>query len=278
MLFFLNEGRILLSFDTQRIGRYNKKNGGVQSQPHPPRWESLGRYAVERDAGTVVANIAMTSPPTSGYRGTARSQRQWRQWIEWARQPHNQDLIGAVLAGMLLGTTVSLRYHYGPLDLYARATGWYEDSLVLAHWRSRGPKVGQVVQLPEFRTPTGWVHLPEATGYTGLAFAINCPSCASTRHIQVLERMARRFPQLKPYFVVMARDTLPLAWRQKALPVPVVMDFNAEAGKRLNVSFEKQFYLLDPSGRLLYVSRYRQPLEEVERDLAAVLKTEGEKR
>ncbi len=194
-------------------------------------------------------------------------------WRALFRNAENRDMVAVAFLSFFLGFWVVYRYNWGVVRMMSLFRRPSNDPTWLLQAYKNDPKVGDVVKLPTFFDVDGKVvNLPERKGFTGLVFMTDYTSCGTSATIRDLETVAQRFPQMKLYLVAPTSNMEQVRsfWRIRGFRLPIVLDPDAQAAKRLNAIFQARGYLLDSSSKLLYITRQRQSREEVEQDLSRI--------
>lgn len=194
----------------------------------------------------------------------------WRSALHKAREPESQNLLAVALVGLFLGFWTVHRYDLGWPGIVMRVKGYHENPAWQVEAEKRDPKIGRIVKLPAFQSLDGKkMLLPQRQGLTFLAFTGNCTACATRDNMVSTEALARRFPKVNFYIVIMTGDAKAARaiWQASHIAVPLVVDRDGEAAVRLNSIFNFRRYLFDSQGRLIYLSRRNQSADEVARDI-----------
>lgn len=225
-------------------------------------------------------NISGGKKQTKGRTAGHRMKLGWQDTIRRIREPEIQNLIAVALVSLFLGFWLVHRYSLGIMGVVAYAKGYRSttDPPWLVDATKRDPKIGSVIKLPDFVTLEGKkISLPHRQGLTVLAFTGNCTACAARDSMNSAQELAKRFPNIKFYLVIMSGD---VALVRSLLPsgdlaASIVVDLNGDVGMHLNAIFQFRRYVFGPGGQLLYLTHNRQATTEFEHDLAAIATQHG---
>jgi len=143
------------------------------------------------------------------------------------------------------------------------------------------PKPGSMVDLIQLTTVDGrTVKFPSdaPTEFIGLLFVQDCPSCRVDSDIRVAEELQRQARDKLTVYVVMVgadRDTAGAYWSTRNFSIPLLVDPTGEVAKRLNALFLPRGYVIHRTGRLEYVTGYREPYDQVKMKVNQVLTSGG---
>ena len=194
----------------------------------------------------------------------------------WLRDTEKRERLAVAVLGFAVGWIIASHYGLSGYTLWLR----WKTASGIEPWRSAAlaadPVVGQKVSLPVLPDIDGKrVSLPFPTGYTGLVFMTDPRSCQTNSTLRsIKEKQATgKFARLNLFIVVPTYhpEQARRYWQEFGKDFHILLDPEARLARALNVVFENRAYLFDSSGRLLYLTRFQQDGEEIERDVLRII-------
>ncbi len=136
------------------------------------------------------------------------------------------------------------------------------------------PRVGRIYHLPTVHDLRG---RPTATldpdRPTRLLIVRYCRSCGVETMLRELQARGAnpRGPAVRAVVVRGNPREVASYWASRRLSVPVLLDRDGQLARCLNAVFGYRTYLLEPNGRLLYLSAFDERRAEIDRNIEAAL-------
>mgnify|MGYP001035708612 CR=1 FL=1 len=196
-------------------------------------------------------------------------------WL-WLRDTEKRERLAVAVLGFVFGWIIASHYGLSGYTLWLR----WKAASGIEPWRSAAlaadPAVGQKVSLPALPDIDGKrVSLPLPRGYTGLVFMTDPRSCQTNSTLRSIKQKQAtgKFARLNLFIVVPTYhpEQARRYWQEVGKDFHILLDAEARLARALNVVFENRAYLFDSSSRLLYVTRFQQDGEEIERDVLRII-------
>ncbi len=196
-------------------------------------------------------------------------------WL-WLRDTEKRERLAVAVLGFVFGWIIASHYGLSGYTLWLR----WKAASGIEPWRSAAlvadPAVGQKVSLPALPDIDGKrVSLPLPSGYTGLVFMTDPRSCQTNSTLRSIKhkQATGKFARLNLFIVVPTYrpEQARRYWQEFGKDFYILLDPEARLARALNVVFENRAYLFDSSSRLLYLTRFQQDGEEIERDVLRII-------